>query len=69
MNKNSATLRREASSDQTSVPTMTRSLLGKYARQFDSSPVSLPGHERPAKLQKIKLNRIGRDHKKRRPAH
>ena len=40
MNKNSATLQREASSDQTSVPTMTRSLLGKYARQFDSSPVS-----------------------------
>ena len=40
MNRNSATLQREASSDQTSVPTMTRSLLGKYARQFDSSPVS-----------------------------
>src|SRR5665811_2584777 len=40
MNKHSATLQREASSDPTSVPTMTRSLLGKYARQFDSSPVS-----------------------------
>ena len=40
MNEHSASLQREALSDQRSIPKMTRSLLGKYARQFDDSPVS-----------------------------